>query len=174
MRGFWSNIDHWRKTRKFRYCLLVEAGGNNFHLREKKDVGIFSKIHFWNLHGVSFRAFECLASFEPSNPFQRTVYEATNFIVMVESCSLLIYTIIYYNNCTELSSWLNCKICLYTVSRSLPNTSNDSCSDPVLGCALFCKCLSLFILESFPSLLTCHARSLSFLSVPARLRRQAA
>ena len=39
----------------------------------KKGVGKFKKkIHFWNHQGVSFRVV-CFASFEPSDPFQRTV-----------------------------------------------------------------------------------------------------
>ena len=39
----------------------------------KKGVGKFSKkLHFWNQQGVSFRVV-CFVSFEPSDPFQRTV-----------------------------------------------------------------------------------------------------
>ena len=40
----------------------------------KNGVSKFSKkLHFWNHQGVSFRVV-CFASFEPSDPFQRTVH----------------------------------------------------------------------------------------------------
>ena len=45
----------------------------------KKGVGKFSKkLHFWNHQGVSFRVV-CFASFEPSDPFQRTVRARSPF-----------------------------------------------------------------------------------------------
>ena len=34
---------------------------------------IFKKLHFWNQQGVSFRVV-CFVCFEPSDPFQRTVW----------------------------------------------------------------------------------------------------